>query len=501
MAMSTLKKLAGQTAIYGLSSIVARFLNYLLTPVHTAAFSPDQFGIITEMYAYVSFLVVLLTYGMETTFFRFSNREGAKPEAIFGSILRSLLVTSAGFALLALFFRQSIANLLHYPNHAEYVAWFALIIALDAVSTIPMARLRQQQRSWWFVGVNFSNVGINVALNLFFLAYCKPLVEGGGNNWLTDTFYNPEIGVGYVFIANLIASAFKLLLLLPQFYGLNSRSNEVALRPMLAYALPLLLAGMAGMVNETLDRILLKYLLLGKMGLEATMTHVGIYGACYKISIIITLFIQAFRYAADPFFFSQAQNQDAPRTYALIMRYFVITCLTMFLTIVLFIDFFKYFIPNEAYWEGLRIVPILLLANIALGIYYNQSVWYKMTDRTFYGARIAVVGAFVTVLLNLFLIPFMGYMGSAWATLGAYTAMVLLSWYWGRKVYPIPYPVKTLTGYTVFALTLFAAGHYLRILIPEFTWIISAALLLTFGVVLLVLERKYLPVKVDKNAS
>lgn len=487
--MSTLKRLAGQTAIYGLSSIVARFLNYLLTPVHTSAFAPDQFGVITEMYAYVSFLVVLLTYGMETTFFRFSHRKGSRPEAIFSTILRSLLITSSGFALLALFFRQHIAELLHYPNHAEYVAWFALIIALDAISTLPMARLRLQQRSWWFVGVNFSNVGINVLLNLFFLAYCKPLVESGQNNWLTDTFYNPVIGVGYVFIANLVASAAKLLLLLPQFRVISTVSGTVALRPLLVYSLPLLLAGMAGMVNETLDRILLKYILVGKIGLEATMTQVGIYGACYKISIIITLFIQAFRYAADPFFFAQAGQQDAPRTYARVMRYFVLVCLGMFLTIMLFIDFFKYFIPNPAYWEGLRIVPILLAANIMLGIYYNQSVWYKMTDRTGYGAWIAIVGAGITVLLNVLLIPEFGSMGSAWATLAAYSAMVLLSYVLSRSRYPRPYPVKALSLYAAFAFVLFMAGMQMRIAIPEFTWITSPALLLTFSVVVIVLER------------
>lgn len=498
LSLSTLKKLAGQTAIYGLSSIIARFLNYLLTPVHTSAFSPDQFGIITEMYAYVSFLVVLLTYGMETTFFRFSNHSDGKPEAIFGTILRSLLLTSVVFTIFALAFRQPIADLLHYPHHAEYVVWFAFIIALDAVSTIPMARLRQQQKSWWFVTVNFSSVGINVLLNLFFLAWCKPMVEAGYHNWVTDTFYNPAIGVGYVFIANLAASAFKLILLLPQFKGLGGKAKEVSLRLMLLYALPLLLAGMAGMVNETLDRILLKYLLIKSMGLEATMTQVGIYGACYKLSIIITLFIQAFRYAADPFFFSQAQNKDAPATYALVMRYFVLTCLTLFLVITLYLDVFKYFIPNPAYWVGLRVVPILLLANIALGIYYNQSVWYKMTDRTGFGAWIALTGAAITVGLNLLLIPVMGYMGSAWATLGAYSGMVILSYFMGRSIYPVPYPVKTLAGYTVFTLVIYFLGEQMRVWIPDYTWITSGALLLSFLIVTIVLERNRFQQKTEK---
>jgi len=440
--MSSLKKLAGQTAIYGLSSIVGRFLNYLLVPLHTGVFSTDQFGIITEMYAYVAFLVILLTYGMETAFFRFSTKENDNKEKVYSTIISSLVSSTFLFIALSVIFQQSVAGWLRYPNNSEYVVWFAIIVGLDAISSIPLARLRQENKAYRFAFVNLSNVFVNIALNLFFIGYCLPMHQAGNTNFLIETFYNPEIGVGYVFIANLIASVFKFLLLAPEMLKARYGFDKIILKEMLIYSLPLLIAGLAGIINETLDRIMLKRMLFDSLGEKETMSIIGIYGANYKVSIIITLFIQAFRYAAEPFFFAQAKEKDPHKVYARVMNYFVIVCATIFLGVMLYLDILKYFIPNKTYWVGLKVVPILLLANVFLGIYYNQSVWYKLTDKTSYGALLAIFGAVITVVLNYFFIPEYNYIASAWATFACYASMMVASYFLGQHYYPVPYNLK-----------------------------------------------------------
>lgn len=457
--MSILRKLAGQTAIYGLSSIVGRFLNYLLVPLHTAVFLPSQYGVITEMYAYVAFLIILLTYGMETAFFRFSTTDGRDPRRVFSTALSSLGITTVLFIIGAIAFAQPVADWLLYPDNREYVVWFAIIIGLDAVASIPLAKLRQDDRPKTFAAINIANVLVNIGLNVFFLGYCLPLVAGGGGSWLTDTFYDPGTGVGYVFISNLIASGVKFLLLTPTMLRGTARPDPNLLRPMLIYALPLLLAGLAGMVNETIDRILLKRMLFATMGQEATMTQLGIYGACYKISIVITLMIQAFRYAAEPFFFSQEKQDGSRELYAKVMDWFVWVLAGTFLLVMLYLDIFKLLIPDRAYWEGLKVVPILLLANIFLGMYYNQSVWYKLSGRTGYGAILALMGALITLGINLAFIPLYGYLASAWATLACYGAMMLASYALGQRFYPVPYRLGRLALFIGLAVTLWALSE------------------------------------------
>ncbi len=478
--MSVLKKLAGQTAIYGVSSIVARFLNYLLVPLHTFVFEPERFGVITEMYAYVAFLIILLTYGMETTFFRFSTKEDNDSNSVFSTILTSLVGTTSLFILLAIIFAQPVADWLLYPDNKEYVVWFAIIVGLDAISSIPLARLRSENKAKTFAGINIANVLVNIGLNLFFLSYCLPLVSEGGGNWLTETFYDVNTGVGYVFIANLIASGVKFLLLGPTMLKNFVAPKFAMLKPMLPYALPLLIAGLAGITNEMLDRVILKRLLYPIHGEQHAMYQLGVYGACYKLSIIITLMIQAFRYAAEPFFFSQEKEQGSKELYAKVMTYFVWVLSATFLFVMLSLDLFKFFIPNEAYWEGLKVVPILLLANIFLGIYYNQSVWYKLTDRTSFGAGLAIFGAIVTVALNLLFVPTYGYMAAAWTTFACYGSMMLLSYFLGRKYYPVPYRVGKLT-----LLVAGAVGfYYLSLILPMpdgvIGWTFSALLLLAY---------------------
>ncbi len=452
--MNHLRKLAGQTVIYGLSSIIGRFLNYLLVPLHTNAFSTDQYGIITEMYSYVAFLVVFLTYGMETAFFRYYNKLENKRTEVYNSTAISLSVTSALFILMSWANDQSIADWLQYPNHREYVTWFAIIVGLDALSSIPLARLRAENKAISFARINLINVGVNIGLNLFFLGYCKPAYEAGGN-FITDLVYDPEIGVGYVFIANLLSSVVKFGLLFRHLFVGRPQFHFGVWKTMIRYSTPVLFFGLAGIVNETIDRIMLKRMLIDEKGETATMTIVGIYGAVYKISIIMHLFLQAFRYAAEPFFFSEERNKDARKTYARVMTYFVIVLSFIFLCVMLFLDVFKYFIPNQDYWVGLHVVPVLLLANMCLGIYFNQSIWYKLTDKTMYGAYIAGIGATITIVLNWMLIPEFDYTGSAWATLAAYASMMVISYVWGQKHYPVKYNLKKIALYVGTALLLF----------------------------------------------
>lgn len=460
---SSIKKLASQTAIYGLSSIIGRFLNYLLTPLWTneAIFSKEQFGVITEMYAYVAFLVVLLTYGMETTFFRFANKPENNSVNVFSTALLSVVFTTLGFVSLSIFFKEDIANWLMYPDHTEYVIWFALIVGLDAISSIPLAQLRLLNKAKQFALINMANIGVNIGLNVFFLFYCKINFDNGQSNWFIDTFYNPNIGVGYVFIANLIASLIKFTLLIPHCKTFSFNFNSILYKKMLSYTLPLLFVGLAGIVNETIDRILLKRLLVGQYTLNETMGFLGIYGANYKLSIVITLFIQAFRYAAEPFFFSMEKQNNSKLIYAKVMHFFLIVLNFVFLAVLLHLDILKYFINNKELWEGLDIVPVLLLANICLGVYYNLSIWYKLSEKTGYGAIISIIGAVATIVLNLILIPYFGYRGSAWATLLCYALMVVISYYWGQKYYPIPYKIKRAIGYFFITSVLLLIGKLL----------------------------------------
>lgn len=486
-----LKKLAGQTAIYGLTSIVGRLLNWFLVPIYLgiAHFTTNQYGIITEMYSYVAFLVVFLTYGMETAYFRYSTLKEYDPKKVYTTVIYSLFTTSFLFIAIAFLFDQSIANWLMYPNNTEFVTWFAIIVGLDAISSIPMAKLRADNRPLKFAAINFANIGVNIGLNLFFLAYCLPKYHAGETNWLIETFYNPNIGIGYVFIANLIASIVKFILLMPDMLKAKFGFELSLLKKMFIYALPLLIFGLAGIINETIDRIMLKRMLFDVLGEKETLSQLGIYGACYKVSIIITLFIQAFRYAAEPFFFAQEKEKNAKDTYSKIMTYFVIVCATIFLGVMLFIDIVKYFIPNEAFWEGLQVVPILMFANISLGIYYNQSIWYKLSGKTKFGAYIGIFGALITIILNFIWIPIYGYVGSAWATLICYSSMMILSFILSRQHYPIKYDLPKVILYLSLAFGIYFVSTYLSFNSISIKYIIHSIIMLAFLGLIYFLER------------
>ena len=487
--MSVLRKLAGQTAIYGLSSIGARFLNYLLTPLYTSkgVFPPAEYGVITALYAWTAFLNVVLTYGMETTFFRYASKDPNGAPRVYSTATYALSISSSLFMLLGCLFATNIADAIDYPAHSISVLMLVLIIGIDALTAVPMARLRQRGKAWRFAAINVIYVLVNIALNLFFLAYCLPKFKAGETNALIDAVYDPAFGVGYVFLANLISSAVKFLLLLPEWPPIKLGIDRQLLRPMLLFGAPLLVAGLAGMVNETADRIFLKHLLPADVADE----QIGIYGACYKLAILITLFIQAFRFAAEPFFFSHAKEKDSQRTFASIMNVFVAVCMSAFLLVMLFLDVFKYFIPNPAFWPGLRVVPILMLANVFLGIYYNQSVWYKLSDRTRAGGTIALVGAGITLVLLFWWIPLWGYMGAAWATFACYSSMALVSYVWGQKHYPVPYNVSRVLGYIAFGTFIWWGAEQLP-LEGLFKYAVRAALLLIYLASAWRLERRAL---------
>lgn len=480
MERSPLKKLASQTAIYGVSSIVGRLLNYFLVPWYTRIFTREQFGVVTEMYAYVAFLVVILTYGMETAFFRYSANTG-RPARVYSTILLSIISTSAMFILLCSLFSVPLGELLGYPNHTEYVIWFAMIVGLDAISAVPMAQLRQQNRPQRFMVVSMANVVVNISLNLFFLVYCKGQYDlyGEQANQLVQFCYDPEIGVGYVFISNLVASLVKIVMLSPQMLKIELKYDVALMRKMLKYALPLMILGLAGIVNETMDRVLLKHLL--DLPKDEALAQLGVYGACYKVAIIMSLGIQAFRYAAEPFFFAQEKEENALKTYAAVMRYYVILAAFMFLGITLFLDVVMLFVGEE-FREGQKVVPILLVAYLFYGIVFNLSFWFKLSERTTWGAAISIFGALITITLNFWLIPIIGYMGSAWATLASYAAMMLASYGLSKIYYPIPYDLKRIGLYLLLAGGLYALSLYIQ---PELGWgrYAVASVLLTLFVV------------------
>jgi O-antigen/teichoic acid export membrane protein len=458
--MNPLKRLAGQTAVYGLPSILGRILGYLLVPLYTRVFWPGDYGTVNVFYAYASFLMVVLTYGMETAFFRFNEAEENK-EKVYSAGMISLVVSSLVFLFVTSVFAQPVARWIDYPDHKEYVIWFAWMLSLDALSAIPFARLRSQNKARRFATIKFINIFINIGLNLFFLLLCPYLVnhlKEGPVTKILHLVYRSDWRIEYIFISNLIASAATLILLIPQYSGLRWQIDKKLWRRMIIYAFPLLFAGMAGMVNETFDRLLLRYLLPENIA----SYQVGIYSACYKISILMTIFIQAYKYAAEPFFFAQAKEKDAKMVYAKIMDYFIITVSLIFLATMLYLnDFIMRVLVGKHYWEGKGVIPILMMANLFLGVYYNLSIWYKLTSKTLWGAWLSVIGAVITLSLNFWWIPLSpdhliyGYLGSAWATFICYGAMMVLSYLIGQKYFPVPYNLMKFFGYLGLSVLLY----------------------------------------------
>ncbi|MEY4659711.1 MAG: hypothetical protein RJB36_1477 [Bacteroidota bacterium] len=448
-----IRKLISQTAVYGLSSIVGRLLNYLLVPLYTSVFTdPAHYGVVSELYAWVAFLIVILTFGMETAFFRFIQTSENKEQTYLNSLVSVLGINALLFAAL-LFFNNDIATIMLYEGHNEYIILLGIIVCVDAISAIPLARLRVEEKSMRFVSIQLTSILVNVGLNLFLMLY------------LFDP-ERPEEGVLFILLANLCASLVKPIMLYDSFNLSGLKLNWVEIKLMLFYAFPLVIGSFAGIINETIDRILLKQILYNPNDvstLHAAESEVGIYSACYKLAMLITILLQAYRYAAEPFFFNQMKNQDRNVIYVKVMNLFVATVCLVFLFVSLNIDLFKHFIQNESYWDGLKVVPILLLANVFLGIYYNQSIWYKLSGKTQYGAYIALFGATLTIVMNILFIPKYGYMASAWATFIVYGLQMLLSYFLGQRHYPIPYNLKKFVLYLGLAFILYFLGSFIQL--------------------------------------
>jgi O-antigen/teichoic acid export membrane protein len=461
------KKLAGQTAAYGISSILGRVLTYLLVPFYTKIFAPAEYGIVTELYAYVAFLNIVYTYGMETAFFRFANKPDANRCDLYNRTQTLLLVSSLLFSGLLIAFSGPIANLLQYPDKKDYIIWLAIILATDAIVAVPFAQLRLDNKAIRFASFRLLNIGVTVFANFFFLYFCHNVYEG---NFLIelkpviDKIYNPNLRIGYIFLVNLVANLLYFPMLWREFARFRFKLDLSFMKPLLQYAYPLMFMGLAGMVNEVLDRILLKIWLPENFypGLS-NIAAVGVYGACYKLSIFMSLAIQGFRYAAEPFFFSQSQDKNSPKMFAQVMKWFIISCAFIFLFISVNLEDFQMLLGRASYRTGILVVPILLLANLFLGAYYNLSVWFKLTDKTYYGTFISFGGAALTIALNWVLIPKLGYMGCAITTLCCYFSMAAVCLFLGNRHYPVPYPVKAISSYLMLAVILTGAAFLIQI--------------------------------------
>ena len=487
--MSGIKNLAGQTLWYGGSTIFSRLLNYLLTPYLTYELTRAQYGEFSLVYSVLPFLTVIFTYGMETAYFRFVQKEEHK-KTLYNTASVSLICSTVVFTALMILGNRGIANIISLKEHPEYITWSAFIIAFDTLALTPLAKLRQDGRPVKFAVVRIGSILINIAVT-YFLITLSPRMLAANPNSIAGLYYNKDLVVGYIIIANLAASVFTLLFLWKEFSAFKWEFNKELWKEMIIYTLPLLIVGFGGVINETFDRIMLGWW-SPAAGETAKHAEVGTYSACYKLSILITLFIQAFRMGAEPFFFKQATGENAQKVYARVMKFFVITVCTMFLVVALFLDIWKYFITNRAMWAGLKVVPVLLLANMFLGIYYNLSIWYKLTNKTMIGAYITLTGALITLAINYFFIPLYGYTACAWATFLCYGSMMVMSFLWGQKYYYIPYAWKKLLAYMVIVVLLFFLHTGINRLFSSFILNIGSGLVLLSAFLLFILkiERK-----------
>lgn len=457
--MPSIKSLAKDTAIYGVSSIVGRFLNWCLVPLYTIMFPAAEYGIVTFVYSVVAIALIVLTYGMETGFFRFANHDRwDDPLEVYSTSLISLASTSALFVAAVALFLRPLTGAMECEGHPSWVMMMAVCVAVDAFLALPFSYLRYSRRPVRFAVIRLVNIAVNIGLNLFFILLCPWLMKTapGAVAW----FYDPAFGIGYIFLANLIASLVNFVMMIPELRGFRWRFNGALLGEMLRYSAPLLVLGVAGVMNQTIDKILYPTLAAGR---GDALEGLGIYGANYKIAIVMVMFIQAFRFAYEPFIFARVKGKDdveeRKRTYADAMKYFVLFALLIFLGVMFYLDFIRHFI-SPRYFSGLKVVPVVMLAELFFGIFFNLSVWYKLTDRTMWGAWFSLGGLAVTVALNVILVPRIGYMGCAWAAFASYGSMMVASYFVGRSKFPINYNVGKLLFYCAVAGLLYFLGMY-----------------------------------------
>ena len=441
--MAGLKSLAKETAIYGVSSIVGRFLNYLLVPVYTIALpaSSGGYGVVTNIYAWVALMLVLLTCGMETGFFRFANKGQDDPMRVYSTTLLSVSFGSVIFVALGLLFLEPIAGWLEYGEHPWYIGMMMIVVAMDAIQSIPFAYLRYKKRPIKFAALKLLFIFLNIALNLFYYVVLK------GND------------VGYAFLFNLICTSVVMLCMIPELRGFTYILDRELLKRMLRYSLPLVILGVAGILNQVADKIIFPFVYPDEA--EATV-QLGIYGAASKIAMIMAMFTQAFRFAYEPFVFGKSKEKDSREMYAQAMKFFIIFTLLAFLAVMFYLDILRHIIGRD-YWDGLRVVPIVMAAEIFMGIYFNLSFWYKLIDETRWGAYFSLTGCTILILMNVFLIPKYGYIACAWAGFTGYGVAMLLSYFVGQKKYPIQYDLKAIGMYVLLAAVLYLAAEYVPI--------------------------------------
>jgi len=500
--LSVLKKFAGQTMIYGMSTIIARLLYFVMTPLYVNKYPPASYGVVTQMYAWASMINAVLAFGMETTFFRYLQKvdEKDKPK-VFNNSFIVIAVLAVLFFVTAFVFAGTIGTWLKKGEYSadfeRYVKYFALILAMDALAVVPFAKLRSEGRPIQFGVIKLANIGIMVSLNLFFIMLVPYLIKQGGTIGIWCSGWYRDEWIGYIFISNIVASAVTLLLLLPQMKGFSFRPEKQLILKMLSYSSPILIANISYIINENLDKIVLPIYLPKDVGDQ----DLGIYGAVGKLAMFLSIFVQAFRLGAEPFFFSYSKNANAKKTYAVIMEYFVIIMMLVMLGITANIDWLKYFIKGkdevtrELYWSGLFIVPLLLFNYVLLGIYMNLSVWYKLSDQTRYALYISLVGAVITIVANYYLIPKYSYVGAAIVTFMAYFSMVVLSYIWGQKNYPIPYKLGKILAYIVTGI-LFS---YLSYFVFQHNVVIGNGLLIVYIAGVFLMEKNQLKQFIKKG--
>jgi O-antigen/teichoic acid export membrane protein len=485
----SIRKLAGETAVYGLSSILGRLLYFLLLPLYVRVFSPSDYGIVADLFSFVGLMLIFFTYRFETAYFRYGSDTHTCREQVYSTALISIAASSVVLACLLWFFQHPLSELFRYPEYAHLIGYSAWILALDALSELPLSRLRLESRPMIFAGIRLANIGINIGANLFFLVLCPYWVANQQMVWLTEILYNPELGIGYIFISNLLASGVQLLMLLPWILDIRFQFSPSLWRKMMLYSLPLIVVGISYAINELLDRKIMIWLLPGTIA--ENKISLGAYAACYKLTMIMALFTQAFRYGAEPFFFRQKNANNAPEIYARVAHYYGIAAVGGSLFTLLFLDGIK-LILHPDYWLALGIIPILLLANLMNGLYYNVSVWYRLIDKTMMGAWIALSGAIATIVLNLWLLPIAGYYGAAWATFFCYAWMLIICYFLGKRYYPVPYRIKDFFIYFIFAAMLyglFVLSNLNENLPLIFQLLVSSAFMLLFIILIIVKEK------------
>ena len=471
--MANLKSLAKDTAIYGLSSIVARFINYLLVPIQTARFaaSGGEYGVITNVYAYVSILIILLTFGMETTFFRFMSKEGEDPKKVYSSTLSMVFMTSLISSLLVLTFIHPIAAAAGYADHPEYVAVMYVTVAIDAFMAMPFAYLRYLHKPIKFASLKIINILLNITLNILYLIVL-PAVRFNPFGIYDEQF---TLDVAFVFYINLFCTVATLLMLWKEWGTVPFAFDKSTCKRMLSYTWPLLIMGVTGQLNQAASQILFPYFYEGCK--EEALEQLGIYGACIKIAMIMVMITQAFRFAYEPFVFGKSKDKDNRETYAQAMKYYLIFTLLAFLCVMGYLDVLK-FIVGRSYWEGLRVVPIVMAAEIMFGVFFNLSFWYKLTDRTIWGAYFSGIGAVVLIVIDVLLIPQFSYMACAWAGFAAYSTSMVLSYFIGQRYYPIAYPIREMATYLLLTVVLFIGVQYANSALPLWAALIVNTLLI-----------------------